>query len=334
MTFREYSLQCVNYPYSKEYFEFAKLCSELNLQHIYLESQRFMTENTNIAKIIGIGNYLHESADSSDLENINESFREGAAKAWEYIKKKAGEALKMLLSFLSKFIPRLKSEEAKRADLLKRIRDVKLHIEDVKMLSDELKNSECLKSITICKSQPFANSLMLKFDSTVNTETRDELSSLLCAVLSDTVINVESKYCKMGVDDLLKCIDCLYDIISNTNITDTKINDMKKIINEESATIEILIGNLENAQEKLRKINDEMVTIDWDSIISELNDYDFLKQSIATITINTGNLMTIYSHIASYRTEKLNKVSKIVKQIEKKNGKTSDNEEVANKGEE
>ena len=207
-TFKDFLVECENYPNSMEAYDLMKECAELTVTAQFLENQRFLQENADLVggkcedgtEVSFTEGYFVEAAEAATIESIEQSFCEKANNIGTKIKNGVLKIINVFRNFFTKIINKFDADTKVIVDVRKRfIENIdKIKVDD---LNKTLKEIAEKNGFTPTANQPFAKKIKLSDD------TKKSLSmDLIAAALSDTYIyaktNVSVEKNNAGVNSL------------------------------------------------------------------------------------------------------------------------------------
>jgi len=104
MTFNEFILECENYQYSQENYNFMKECFEAQMLAKYISNQNYLSENYEDLVEDGMfaESYFGESVDADTYENLNEKFTEKIKDLGKQIGKILKQVWNAIVTFFTK----------------------------------------------------------------------------------------------------------------------------------------------------------------------------------------------------------------------------------------
>lgn len=327
MTYREFIDECVCYPYSKEYFETVKLCSELKLQNIYLKTHEFLTEsNQNLTSLVNNG-YFCENVNNHDIyESIfTEMTMKSESLFWRIIRR-LQKIIAPFWNWLKKIM-----ENIKEKDFYKRFMTMKKKDFD----ENEYLKQNCLSLYELFKSGtiPFTIRGTEKYiiicdieneKPEINlTDENVDLDNQIITFLDNRILPfLINKTIKINIPiPYLISISDIESIFSDLNMIIDKIKSEKKVTRKDFIGIRKIINDSNSHVDKntelildfsdvndIKNMMDEFISkkstaIDLaDDSVVLFDGFEEVLQHIGSDIIQLmGNTMLIYSTILNYR---------------------------------
>lgn len=189
-TFKDFLVECENYPNSMEAYDLMKECAELTVTAQFLENQRFLQENADLvggkaedgSEISFTEGYFVEAAEAATIENIEKSFCEKANNIGTKIKNGVLKIINVFRNFFTKIINKFDADTKAISDVRKKfVENIdKIKVDDLNKTLGEIAGKA---GFVPTSNQPFAKKIKLSED------TKKSLSmDLIAAALSDTYI--------------------------------------------------------------------------------------------------------------------------------------------------
>ena len=188
-TFKDFVVECELYPHSREYFEFMKECSELELTEKFIENQIFMSEaRLAIANVDIEENYLQESVDNIELEMLTEKYNTKS----NGLLMKLIKAIQKIFGVFTKFFAKLGNMTdpitSKGQSVLSILNSSTLDDEQITRIKDivDKAKSNQASAFPIKANQPYLKHIKLKYAG--SAEYLNELRNDLAVALSNKTV--------------------------------------------------------------------------------------------------------------------------------------------------